>query len=130
MARAGPRGLLEGLLGSQRELREADETGGGGEVSHAAELDDGAKLPEPPSPGGFFGALLTLLRWIDEAVVRLSMIALLVASVVLTYSAVVRYFFKVPTDWQDEMAVFLLIGVALMCGCHWQSVREHVAIQG
>lgn len=98
-------------------------------MSHAAELDDGAKLPEPMTPTGFIGGLLTLLRWIDEAIVLLSMIALLVASVVLTYSAVVRYFFKVPTDWQDEMAVFLLIGVTFMCGGYVQSLRGHVGIQ-
>jgi TRAP-type C4-dicarboxylate transport system permease small subunit len=98
-------------------------------VSHAAELDDGAKLPEAPPPTGFIGIVLTLLRWIDEAIVRLSMIALLLASAVLTYSAVVRYFFKVPTDWQDEMAVFLLIGVTFMCGGYVQSLRGHVGIQ-
>ena len=98
-------------------------------MSHAAELDDGAKLPEAPSPTGFMGGLLTLLRWIDETVVFLAMIALLVASVVLTYSAVVRYFFKVPTDWQDELAVFLLIGVTFMCGGYVQSLRGHVGIQ-
>jgi TRAP-type C4-dicarboxylate transport system permease small subunit len=98
-------------------------------VSHAAELDDGAKLPEAPSQGGFIGGWITLLRWIDEAIVFLSMIALLVASVVLTYSAVARYFFKVPTDWQDEMAVFLLIGVTFLCGGYVQSLRGHVGIQ-
>jgi TRAP-type C4-dicarboxylate transport system permease small subunit len=98
-------------------------------VSHAAELDDGAKLPEPPSPTGLLGGALTLLRWIDEGIVRLSMVALLVASAVLTYSAVVRYFFRVPTDWQDEMAVFLLIGVTFLCGGYVQSLRGHVGIQ-
>lgn len=98
-------------------------------MSHAAELDDGAKLPEAPPPTGFIGVVLTLLRWIDEAILRLSMVALLLASVVLTYSSVVRYFFKVPTDWQDEMAVFLLIGVTFMCGGYVQSLRGHVGIQ-
>ena len=98
-------------------------------MSHAAELDDGAKLPEAPTPGGFIGGLLTLLRWVDEVVVFLSMLALIIASVVLTYSAVVRYFFKIPTDWQDEMAVFLLIGVTFMCGGYVQSLRGHVGIQ-
>ena len=98
-------------------------------MSHAAELDDGAKLPDAPSPTGFIGGLLTLLRWIDETIVFLAMIALVVASMVLTYSAVVRYFFKVPTDWQDELAVFLLIGVTFMCGGYVQSLRGHVGIQ-
>ena len=98
-------------------------------MSHAAELDDGAKLPEAPSPSGFVGGLLTLLRWIDEAILRLSMIALLLASVVLTYSAVVRYFFKVPTDWQDEMAVFLLAGATFLSAPYVQSVRGHIAIE-
>ena len=44
------------------------------------------------------------------------MIALLVASLVLTYSVFSRYFFKAATDWQDEIAVFCMVGAVFLCG--------------
>jgi len=47
---------------------------------------------------------------INRLVVILSSIALVIASGVLTYSVVVRYFLKYSTDWQDEMSVFLVLG--------------------
>ena len=47
------------------------------------------------------------------------MIALLVASLVLTYSVFSRYLFKAATDWQDEVAVFCIVGAVFLAarGC-------------
>jgi len=45
---------------------------------------------------------VTPLALINRAIVVLSAVALLVASCVLTYSVVLRYFSPQPTDWQDE----------------------------
>ncbi|MEA2845250.1 MAG: hypothetical protein QOG78_531, partial [Rhodospirillaceae bacterium] len=44
---------------------------------------------------------MKLLELVNRAIVFLSAIALLVASCVLTYSVVLRYFSPQPTDWQD-----------------------------
>ena len=41
-------------------------------------------------------------------------VALLAASLVLTYSVVSRYFFKAATDWQDEVAVFCIVGAVFL----------------
>jgi hypothetical protein len=38
------------------------------------------------------------------------------AALVLTYSVFSRYLFKAATDWQDETAVFLLVGATFLCG--------------
>ncbi len=57
------------------------------------------------------------------------MIALLVASLVLTYSVVSRYLFKAATDWQDEAAVFCIVGAIFLCGAFVQSQRGHVGIE-
>ena len=46
------------------------------------------------------------------------MLALLAAAGILTYSVVARYFFKIPTDWQDEAAVFLLVGATFLSGAY------------
>ena len=52
---------------------------------------------------------MSLLAHLNRAIVVLSAIALVVASCVLTFSVVLRYFTPEPTDWQDELSVFLLI---------------------
>jgi TRAP-type C4-dicarboxylate transport system permease small subunit len=72
---------------------------------------------------------MRLLDRVNRAIVVLAAIAMTAAALVLTYSVAVRYFFKVPTDWQDEMAAFLLIGVTFMTGAWVQSTRGHVAIE-
>src|SRR6202008_2333019 len=78
----------------------------------------------PGSPGG-----VRLLGYLNRAIVVLSSIALVVASCVLTYSVVLRYFSPQPTDWQDEVSGFLLIGVSFMSAAWVQSERGHIGIE-
>src|SRR5215468_2551503 len=66
---------------------------------------------------------------INRVVVVLSSIALVIASGVLTYSVVVRYFLKYSTDWQDEMSVFLVLGAVFMSAAAIQAQRHHVGIE-
>jgi TRAP-type C4-dicarboxylate transport system permease small subunit len=96
-------------------------------VSHGFELDGGKAQPTPP-PGGILGAIIKLQARINSMVVTLSMLALLAACLVLTGSVFLRYFLKVPTDWQDEVSVFLLIGAIFMCGAFVQAERGHIGI--
>ena len=65
----------------------------------------------------------------NRVMVGFGMLALLAASLVLTSSVVTRYFFKASTDWQDETAVFLLVGATFLCGAFVQSIRGHVGIE-
>jgi TRAP-type C4-dicarboxylate transport system permease small subunit len=77
-------------------------------------------------------ALLPLARALalaNHAMVAVGMLALLAASIVLTSSVVTRYFFKASTDWQDETAVFLLVGATFLAGAFVQSIRGHVGIE-
>lgn len=73
--------------------------------------------------------LAHLLNRVNRAMLALGMVALLVASVVLTYSVVSRYFLKASTDWQDEAAVFCLVGATFLCSAFVQSLRGHVGIE-
>lgn len=57
------------------------------------------------------------------------MFALLAACLILTGSVFLRYFLKAPTDWQDEVSVFLLVGAIFFCGAYVQSQRGHVGIE-
>lgn len=72
---------------------------------------------------------MKLIDRLNRAIVGASAIALLVASCVLTYSVVLRYFSPQPTDWQDEFSVFLLIGVTFMSAAWVQSQRGHIGIE-
>lgn len=66
---------------------------------------------------------------LNQFIVIPCMIAMVVAACVLTYSVVTRYFLKMSTDWQDETAVFLLIGATFLSGAYVQTYRGHIGIE-
>ncbi|AMN44617.1 TRAP transporter small permease [Rhodoplanes sp. Z2-YC6860] len=66
---------------------------------------------------------------LNQLIVLIASIALVGASLVLTYSVIVRYFLHISTDWQDEMSVFLIIGAVFMSSAAIQARRGHVAIE-
>ena len=70
-----------------------------------------------------------VVAWINRTIVILSSIALVLASCVLTYSVIVRYFLKISTDWQDEMSVFLIVGAVFMSSAAIQAQRGHIGIE-
>ena len=86
-----------------------------------------------PRPAlGATPALAAADRWLNRANRALMlpcMLALIAAAGVLTYSVAARYFFKIPTDWQDEAAVFLLVGATFVSGAWVQSQRGHIGIE-
>ena len=56
-------------------------------------------------------------------------LATIAAGLVLTHSIAVRYLLHSSTDWQDEMAVFLLVGATFLSAPYVQSMRGHIAIE-
>lgn len=66
---------------------------------------------------------------VDGALVSASALASIAAGLVLTYSIAVRYVLHSSTDWQDEMAVFLLVGATFLSAPYVQSMRGHIAIE-
>ena len=74
------------------------------------------------------GLLDRAMLWVNRAILLPCMMALLCAAAILTYSVFSRYYFKVPTDWQDEAAVFLLVGATFLSGAYVQSYRGHIGI--
>jgi TRAP-type C4-dicarboxylate transport system permease small subunit len=97
-------------------------------LSHGYEIEGKEATPAPPV-GGILGQLIRLQSWVNNALLGLSMVALLAACFILTGSVFLRYFLKIPTDWQDEMSVFLLVGAMFMCGAYVQSHRGHIGIE-
>lgn len=72
--------------------------------------------------------LATALAALDKIIVVICAMALVAASLILSYSVATRYLFQSATYWQDEAAVFLIVGATFMSAGHVQSRRGHVAI--
>jgi TRAP-type C4-dicarboxylate transport system permease small subunit len=84
----------------------------------------------PPSPvAATGGPPCRALAFVNQVIVLLSSIALVIASLVLTYSVASRYFLHLSTDWQDELSVFLIVGAVFMSSAAIQARRGHVAIE-
>ena len=92
-----------------------------------AHVFEGAE-PAPPEadPGGPIGRLLAM---VNSVIVALSSVALVIASLVLTYSVASRYFLHLSTDWQDELSVFLIVGAVFMSAAAIQARRGHIGIE-
>jgi TRAP-type C4-dicarboxylate transport system permease small subunit len=83
------------------------------------------------SPWGTFaaGLLSGLLGLVNRVLVGISAVALVVAGAVLTYGMFVRYWLHIPTDWQDELSVFLLVGATFFSAGYIQAQRGHIGIE-
>ena len=57
-----------------------------------------------------------------------SALAILAAGLVLTWEVIGRYLLSIPSDWQDELSTFLLIGATFLSAAWTQARRGHVAI--
>ncbi|KWV54398.1 C4-dicarboxylate ABC transporter [Bradyrhizobium macuxiense] len=65
----------------------------------------------------------------NTVIVVFAAIALVAACVILSYSVLGRALFHMANYWQDEAAVFLLVGATFMTSAHVQSQRGHVSIE-
>src|SRR3977135_2099883 len=91
---------------------------------------DGVESESPvASPGDAADPVQRVFDRINYLIVIVSSVALVGASVVLTYSVASRYFFHFSTDWQDELSVFLIVGSVFMSAAAIQAQRGHVGIE-
>lgn len=63
------------------------------------------------------------------AIYTASTVALLAASLVMTYGVFMRHAAGVAVIWQDEVCVFLLVGATFMSAASVQEKRGHVGIE-
>ena len=92
-------------------------------------MSAGSTGSEPAPLAGESSPVERLMDRVNRAAMALGMVALVAASLVLTSSVFSRYLFKASTDWQDESAVFLLVGVTFLCAASVQRHRGHVGIE-
>ena len=81
-------------------------------MSAPAQLDPTVTINS--SPRGLPGRAVALLRIATRASAIVGAIGTGVAGCVLTWEATARYLFKIPSDWQDEVTIFLLVGATFL----------------
>ena len=74
-------------------------------------------------------ALQRGLAFCNYIIVVLAAVALIAACVILSYSVLSRALFHSPNYWQDEAAVFLLVGATFMTAAYVQGQRGHIGIE-
>jgi TRAP-type C4-dicarboxylate transport system permease small subunit len=92
-------------------------------------ITDQGELKVPATSNPLVAVLGRVLDICNRTIVILAGIALVAACVILSYSVLGRALFKSPNYWQDEAAVFLLVGATFMTAAYVQSQRGHVAIE-
>jgi len=90
---------------------------------------EGAVERQPAIHEGTLGVLERAMSGVNKLMAVFGMIALLVASFVLTYSVFSRYLFRAATDWQDEVAVLSIVGAVFLAGAWVQAQRGHIGIE-
>ena len=92
-------------------------------------------LPDQPETSSaaadnvFVAALERALAFCNSIIVILAGVALVAASAILSYSVLGRALFHSPNYWQDEAAVFLLVGATFMTAAYVQGQRGHIGIE-
>ncbi len=74
-------------------------------------------------------ALERALTLCNNIIVIFAAIALIAACGILSYSVLGRALFHSPNYWQDEAAVFLLVGATFMTAAYVQGQRGHIGIE-
>ena len=91
-----------------------------------AGLEEAAPAELPLS--GVLASAQGVLRFVNGTAAALGAVAMALAGGVLTWEATARYLFKIPSDWQDELSILLLVGATFMSAGWVQSRRGHVGI--
>jgi TRAP-type C4-dicarboxylate transport system permease small subunit len=92
-------------------------------------LPDQKSLSTPETSHVLVSALDRALTWCNTIIVVIAAVALIAACVILSYSVLGRALFQSPNYWQDEAAVFLLVGATFMSSAYVQQHRGHIGIE-
>ena len=74
-------------------------------------------------------AFESALAFVNQMIVVLAAMALITACAILSYSVLSRALFHAANYWQDEAAVFLLVGATFMTAAYVQGQRGHIGIE-
>ncbi|MGJ4939259.1 TRAP transporter small permease [Bradyrhizobium sp. HKCCYLS1011] len=96
-------------------------------MTHGPSLD--REVTHGIPAGGPLAGLEGGLALLNRVIVVFAAIALVAACVILSYSVIGRALFQAANYWQDEAAVFLLVGATFMTAAYVQEHRGHVSIE-
>jgi len=82
-----------------------------------------------PASHKLVGTCERALRVCNNIIVVLAALALIAACAILSYSVLSRALFQAANYWQDEAAVFLLVGATFITSAYVQSGRGHIGIE-
>ena len=92
-------------------------------------LPDQNNLPTTATGNALVAVFERALAWCNNIIVVFAAVALIAACAVLSYSVLGRALFHSPNYWQDEAAVFLLVGATFMTSAYVQQQRGHIGIE-
>ena len=92
-------------------------------------LRDQSDLSDAAAGNGLVAALERALAFCNNVIVVFAALALIAACAVLSYSVLSRALFHSANYWQDEAAVFLLVGATFMTAAYVQGERGHIGIE-
>ena len=92
-------------------------------------LPDQADHSDAAASHPLVAAFERALGYCNQIIVVFASIALIAACVILSYSVLGRALFHSPNYWQDEAAVFLLVGATFMTAAYVQGQRGHIGIE-
>jgi TRAP-type C4-dicarboxylate transport system permease small subunit len=94
-----------------------------------APLEDRHEVSRAAAGHGPVAALVRTLDLCNNIIVVFAALALVAACAILSYSVLSRALFHSANYWQDEAAVFLLVGATFMTAAYVQGQRGHIGIE-
>src|SRR6476469_6359419 len=92
-------------------------------------LPDQKDYSDTATSNALVAALQRGLAFCNSIIVVVAGVALIAACIILSYSVLGRALFHSPNYWQDEAAVFLLVGATFMTSAYVQGQRGHIGIE-
>src|SRR5437868_8847350 len=97
-------------------------------VMHAP-LTEREDLSKAATSNKLVAAFESALAFVNQMIVVFAAVALIAACAILSYSVLSRALFHAANYWQDEAAVFLLVGATFMTSAYVQGGRGHIGIE-
>ena len=86
-------------------------------------------FPKSATGNALVAAFERALARLNQIIVVIAAVALIAACLALSYSVLSRALFHSANYWQDEAAVFLLVGATFMTAAYVQAQRGHIGIE-
>ena len=92
-------------------------------------VQDREELTTTATSNPLVAALQRALAFCNNVIVVFAALALIATCCILSYSVLGRALFQAANYWQDEAAVFLLVGATFMTAAYVQQQRGHIGIE-